>query len=80
MNDLLSSAWRIECSACGKDFNLDVKEFEFEEVCREERPMGVERTYESENIDFCCTYCGREIKKITLYEYPDGVRNYGVAE
>ena len=83
MNDLLLREWPVECRSCGKVFSINAQDFDFQEEGfnqEDERPMGVERVFETTLCDYRCPICKCKLEKITLYEYPDGGQNYAVAE
>ena len=66
----------FECKECNADSIVDIRDFDVDHICSDERQMGSENTYEL-YLDHSCNECQRDIFfKFHVYEYPEGSINY----
>lgn len=78
---LQSGIYKIECSNCKKQIKRNINAEELLSVTSAStiREQGEEIMYEV-FVDDVCEYCNHHFSKITLYEYPEGVFEYGCTD
>lgn len=80
MSNLLQEEWSVECPICKHYFEINAGDYQFEEISAEERGMGVERCYESDEVEIECPICHKKFSRILLYEYPENSKNLAMIE